>query len=193
MNKTQIIGKIRPTGFTLMEALVVLAISAILLAVAVPSFDATMARARASDGANTFLAAVELARSEAIRRSVNVTACRVLNISTTAPTCTDAASANYAKGDWAAGWVVYADNNLDGTHTTGEPVVAVQEAFPGDAAAPRAQVLAGSDVSTFTFRPDGTLAGGGLGLTVTYPQAARGAAKATKTMSVSVLGQVSIH
>ena len=178
-----------------MEVLVVIAISAILIAIAVPAFNASIARAKTTDAANSLLAAVELARSEAIRRSVNVSVCRVQ--STVTPACSTAAvGANYASGDWAAGWAVFAETNTAGaigTIDTDEPIVAVQDAFP-EAAAPRAGILEAASAGVFTFAPDGTRVGGGaLSFNVTYPQAELGAAQVTRTVNVSILGQVSIN
>lgn len=183
----------RSTGFTLMEALVVLAISAILVAIAMPSFNASIARARTSDAVNTLVGAIDLARSEAIRRGTLVTACRVLVISTTEPKCTVDASTAYAKADWASGWVIYVDINQSGAFDKDEPVIAVQEPFEGGATAPRAQLLTAEATSaSASFRPDGTSVGS-LGFAVAYPQAALGAAQVTKTVAVSVLGQVTVH
>jgi prepilin-type N-terminal cleavage/methylation domain-containing protein len=68
-----------PRGFTLVELLVVMTISAILIAAAVPSFVWFMATSRTSDSTNTLLAGLQLARSEAIRRNMVVVVCRSLN------------------------------------------------------------------------------------------------------------------
>jgi len=62
----------RARGYTLIEVLIVLAIAAILVAAVTPSFEG-MARAMAVRGASDeFAAAVQFARSEAIRRNANV-------------------------------------------------------------------------------------------------------------------------
>ena len=63
-------------GFTLIELLTVMTISAILVAMAVPSFAWINARTRAANASNSLLASFELARSEAIRRNVRVSVCR---------------------------------------------------------------------------------------------------------------------
>ena len=57
-------------GFTLIEMLTVVTISAILVAMAVPSFAWINARTRAANTSNSLLASFELARSEAIRRNM---------------------------------------------------------------------------------------------------------------------------
>jgi prepilin-type N-terminal cleavage/methylation domain-containing protein len=59
-------------GFTLIELMIAIAVFAILLAIAVPSFrDASLA-ARLGSIANNMVASVQLARSEAIKRNAVV-------------------------------------------------------------------------------------------------------------------------
>lgn len=56
------------SGFTLIELLVTIAILAIILAFAAPSFVNLIENSRVSTQANTLLAAVNLARSEAVKQ-----------------------------------------------------------------------------------------------------------------------------
>ncbi|MGH8397363.1 MAG: GspH/FimT family pseudopilin [Gammaproteobacteria bacterium] len=81
-----------PNGFTLIELIVLLAIIAILTAVAVPNFSATIKTDRDTSQINTLLAGLALARSSAIQHG-NATICAG---NTTA--C--------SSGNWASGWVV---------------------------------------------------------------------------------------
>lgn len=62
-----------PRGFTLVEMMAVVAIAAVLLAVAVPSFIAATARARLEGAANELSVDLQYARSEAIRRRTSAT------------------------------------------------------------------------------------------------------------------------
>lgn len=62
----------RDTGFTLPELLIVFSIAAILLAAGVPSFRTYLYRQQVATAANHFLSALNLARSEAIRRASRV-------------------------------------------------------------------------------------------------------------------------
>jgi type IV fimbrial biogenesis protein FimT len=63
-------------GFTLIELLITIAIASILLAIAVPSFNGLIVGSRLTTQANDFVAAVNFARSEAIKRNSSVSLCR---------------------------------------------------------------------------------------------------------------------
>ena len=55
-------------GFTMIELLVTMAVAAILMAIAVPSYRSFMISSRVATESNDFLAALNLARSEAIKK-----------------------------------------------------------------------------------------------------------------------------
>ncbi|WP_081602046.1 MULTISPECIES: GspH/FimT family pseudopilin [unclassified Thioalkalivibrio] len=86
----------RPHGFTLVELMITIAVAAILMAIAVPSF----MNLRISNGlttqANELITAVSIARSEAIKRNRSVRFCR-----TTSSTATQCAGNSGAWTDWA--------------------------------------------------------------------------------------------
>jgi len=88
-------------GFTLVELLVTISIAAILLSVAVPSFQDFFRNSRLASQSNDLLASLALSRSEAIRRGGRVTLCPRDPAEAT-PTCK-------ADGNWADGWIVFAD------------------------------------------------------------------------------------
>ncbi|MGH8494522.1 MAG: GspH/FimT family pseudopilin [Gammaproteobacteria bacterium] len=91
------------SGFSLLELLVTVALAAILLGIGVPSFLDTFRNNRMAAASNDLLAAVHLARSEAVKRRAPVTVCT--SADPLAPACT-AGSLN--------GWVVFADDDGDG-------------------------------------------------------------------------------
>ena len=96
-------------GFTLVELLVVMTISAILIAAGVPAMQWTIARNRISDATNQLLSHLEYARMEASRRGNTVSLCRSTNpnAALAALACSSAATATTDGNDWAAGWIVF--------------------------------------------------------------------------------------
>jgi type IV fimbrial biogenesis protein FimT len=66
-------------GFTLVELMLAIAIFAILLAIAVPSFRDASLGSRLSSIANNMIASAQLARSEAIKRNAVITLCASSN------------------------------------------------------------------------------------------------------------------
>ena len=75
------IGWPRPTqrwgsGFTLIELMVAIAVAAILITLATPSFRLLIQNNRISGAANDFVSVFNLARAEAIKRGAVVFVCR---------------------------------------------------------------------------------------------------------------------
>lgn len=91
-------------GVTLVELIIAIAVLAILMALAVPSFQFVRNVNRLSASANDLVAGLQLARMEAIRRNARVVFCR----------SDDGASCSGAAGAWA-GWMVASDEDGNGT------------------------------------------------------------------------------
>ncbi len=99
-------------GFTLLELMVTVAIAALLLTVAVPSFSQMIRGSRTTSHANELLGAMIIGRSEAMKRRQIVSVCARATPATSPETCAIGNS-------WAGGWLVYTDSGtaglLDGT------------------------------------------------------------------------------
>lgn len=149
-------GKKQNNGFTLIEMMVVVTITAILVGLALPSMLDLIERNAVSSNVNNFIGTASYARAEAIKRGVSVVVCRSEDAETAAtPTC--AAGANDAGGGWATGWLVFADANADGAFdiANGDVVLRTQGSIAGNGA------IQQSTFSRLAFRPTG-LASSGL-------------------------------
>lgn len=130
-------------GLTLIELMIAVAIVAILMAVAAPSFEQAINGNRLGSAAGEISGALQLARSEAIRSNRRVVLCRSVNGSD--------CSATSATWD---GWIVFVDTDGDGARGGAEPIIkaAVIDA-PLQLLSSPALTAAGE---SFTFRGDGT-------------------------------------
>jgi len=106
-------------GFTLVEALVVLALLALLLGLAVPGLGGWRARQQLQASAEDFWNSLMLARAQAMLHQQHVTLC--------------AASANGAcdpLAAWHSGWQVFVDDNRNGQRDAGERLLLQRPALP---------------------------------------------------------------
>jgi len=85
-------------GFTLVELMVTVAILSILLTLAVPTMRSIIANSYASGISNEFVAALNYARSEAVKRRTNIVMCTSSNGST--------CRADGNSTNWHMGWVI---------------------------------------------------------------------------------------
>jgi type IV fimbrial biogenesis protein FimT len=81
------LGFARSSGFTLVELIVVVVVSGIALAIALPSFTSLVERQRVQSASSDFVFSILRARSEAMKRNANVTI-------------------QASDSDWAKGWEI---------------------------------------------------------------------------------------
>lgn len=110
-------------GFTLLEALVVLALLAVLLSVAVPNLQSLRHQHQMQSHAEQFQSSLLLARTEALRRQQRVALCVRESLAGAGPECATA-------GTWAQGWVMFVDGNGNGRREATEAVLQLQESMP---------------------------------------------------------------
>jgi type IV fimbrial biogenesis protein FimT len=128
-------------GFTLLEMIITLSIAALLLTLAVPSFQAQIRNARLSTASKDLMAALIFTRSETIGRSDFVSICQ------SDPNSVGCASS----GGWEQGWLVFVDSDADGALDNASDILHTHEALdPGITA--RWASAAGQGI---TFRPNG--------------------------------------
>ena len=134
-----------------MELVVTLAIVGIVATLAVPNLSGMMERNQRSAALNSGFAMLNLARSEAVTRQTNVSACSSSN------------QTSCNTDNWEDGWIVFvddgegtggveADGNLNGT----EERIRVGDAAGGDLTV-RSQPTSGGDAGAFVFNSDGTV------------------------------------
>jgi type IV fimbrial biogenesis protein FimT len=109
-------------GFTLVEIATVMAIAAIILMIAIPSFRYVTSSNRAAQEVNALLGDMRYARAEAVKEGQQVTICA----SSDGLNCS-------GLSDWKNGWIVFSDPNgnhvVDVTNPVTEPILRVQNSF----------------------------------------------------------------
>jgi type IV fimbrial biogenesis protein FimT len=82
-------------GFTVLELMITVAVSAVILSIGVPSFLGVIETNRTVTHTNDLVASLNLGRSEAVRRGAPIVVCS----STDGATCS-------ASNDWSTGWII---------------------------------------------------------------------------------------
>lgn len=130
-------------GFTMAELLIAMAISGILLMVAVPSFQEAALSSQLRAASNNLLVASVAARSEAIKRNAVVELC-------------PSADGSTCGGSWEAGWIVSclsSDNIICGAGGANRLVLHAESS-----AGPGIRVIAQGGATSLSFQPSGAAA-----------------------------------
>lgn len=168
------------TGVTLIELLIVVAITAILAALAAPSFSIMLAKRSAVAAAQSLVSDMRLARSEALKRSTRTVICR----------STDGESCAGTAGSWSVGWIVFVDRDSSSGVSAGDDLLRVQEALPNIATI-RYDAVPANTLHSFKYEPTGWAKAASLTLNVTPRGDVSNAA--SRLVCVSVTGRPALR
>lgn len=109
-------------GITLVELMITLAVLAVVITLAVPSFNALIRNNRIYTQINDLHLSLMRARAEAMSQVKRITVC----------TSSDAATCN-ATGKWEDGWIVFVEHNAtqNAAVDSGEEILQVQQKLSG--------------------------------------------------------------
>lgn len=126
-------------GFTLVEVIVTMAISVLMLSMAVPSMSTFLSNSRQSAAINDFVASVRMARSTAIEANTDVTI------------CPSASGRNCESVGWHEGWIVFKDLDNNQAVDDNDTIVRIYDRASGVAIYP-------SQTDPFLrYRPNGRI------------------------------------
>jgi type IV fimbrial biogenesis protein FimT len=111
------------SGFTLLELLITLTLIGIVTAFAIPAMTEFSKNDRLITNINSMIGHLAYARSEAVKRSVQVVMCVSSDTDTPNPSCTG--------GNWEDGWLVYIDADASNTFDAGEEIIKAHAALEG--------------------------------------------------------------
>jgi len=106
-------------GFTLIELMIAVGLTALLLSMAVPALSSFTANARQTSAINDFVASMHVARSTAITTNFRVTVCGSSN------------GNSCAAVDWDQGWIVFMDRDSDQLVDGDEVIAAASDGIDG--------------------------------------------------------------
>jgi type IV fimbrial biogenesis protein FimT len=140
--------KFRGSGFTLVELMITVSLMAILLALAIPSYQRFIQRARIDTEATNLQSFLMLARGESIKRGQNIWI-------------------SNGNGGWAGSLTAFVDRNGNRTQESGEPTIGVLAALSETVLVPSEQVSTGVGYgANGSIIGDSSLTNGSVGIRV---------------------------
>lgn len=107
-------GRIRSSGFTLLELIITIVILSIIMLIGIPSFRTLIADSRLTSQVNEVSSVINFARSEAAKvDEATISVCPVNDPDAATPNCSGGT-------DWAGGWAVILDVDGDGNLDAGD-------------------------------------------------------------------------
>lgn len=151
----------RQSGFTLLELIITLSISAILIGLALPSMQSFLGDSQMTTTSNEFVYSLQTARSEAIKRAGPVGLCPSAQPLAANPGCS-------ATG-YSSGWIVFFDADGNGQRNAADELILQSEprsgAFTFTADAVFAQRVYFAEDGT-SINPVGVPLSGNIGITL---------------------------
>ncbi|HBC57615.1 MAG TPA: hypothetical protein DCZ03_10670 [Gammaproteobacteria bacterium] len=170
--------KYRTNGFTLVETMIVLAVAAILVAVAAPSFNQFMINNRTQSTQSFIAATLAQARSEALKQNQHITIC---NTNRAHSRC------RRRNEEWDQfGWIMFVDTNANEQLDGGETILASRQSINGAMAIRLKRT--GNRVGVFRFTGAGASAND---LTATFVACHNGAvASQFRGVTIAATGRI---
>jgi len=144
----------RENGLTLVELLITLAVVAVIIAIGMPGLNKYAENNRSTAQVNLVSGTLSLARSEAIKRGLNVVVCSSNTTTTNTPKCS-------GNTTWQSGWLVFADLDNNGVYDTSkanDALLAVNNGLNGGLTMYTTNF---ANTNKVTFRANGSLVDGG--------------------------------
>jgi len=140
--------RVRARGFTLIELMVTLAVAAVVLSMAVPSFQSVVNGNKLAGTANELMASLQVARMEAVRRGQRAGVCLSKDTN-------DGVDATCSDAD-IDGWIAFVDENGDGDFDkAGDALIRVSTLPAAVTLSANPGLGGGVSGRPIVFRPDG--------------------------------------